>query len=124
MLQVNKLNLICKCQAKWYNVSCILAGDITLSCASFLPNLIKAVIVINCCLSSVGFPTLYKDQRVEGLDFDKNLQKLKITDDGMIDMLGVMHDVEDNPDSVNVVFMFCIPFYVQVIDLFTGLIAA
>jgi len=73
-----------------------------LSCAAFLPNLIKAVIVINCCLSSVGFPTLYKDQRVEGLDFDKNVQELKITDDGMIDILGIMNDVEANPDSVNV----------------------
>jgi hypothetical protein len=36
------------------------AGDITLSCATFLPHLIKAAVVINCCFSSVGFPTVYK----------------------------------------------------------------
>ena len=85
---------------------CVLAGDITLSCAAFLPNLIKAVIVINCCLSSVGFPTLYKDQRVEGLDFDKSLKNLKMTDDGIVDTFGIMHDVKDYPDSVNIIFFF------------------
>ena len=36
------------------------AGDITLSCVSFLPHLIKAAVVINCCVSSVGFDTFYK----------------------------------------------------------------
>jgi hypothetical protein len=90
-----------------------------LSCAAFLPNLIKAVVVINCCLSSVGFPTLYKDQRVEGLDFDKSYQKFKITDDGMIDILGIMNDVEANPDSVNVVVILSFfddnVFYVDIL---------
>ncbi len=90
-----------------------------MSCAAFLPNLIKAVVVINCCLSSVGFPTLYKDQRVEGLDFDKSYQKFKITDDGMIDILGIMNDVEANPDSVNVVVILSFfddnVFYVDIL---------
>lgn len=79
-------------------------GDITLSCAAFLPHLIKSVVAINCSLTSIAFKTTYKDNTVQGLGFHTDASNVKFTDDGLIDVLGTMNDVKDYPETI-------IPFY-------------
>jgi hypothetical protein len=37
---------------------------------------------------------------VEGLGFHSDYRKMKMMDQGLVDMLGIMHEVEDNPNAV------------------------
>ncbi len=76
------------------------AGDISLACASFLGSRIKAVMVLNACVSSVMYPTVYKDKRVEGIKFDMDAEKMKIMDSGVVDIIGLGRDPLKYPETV------------------------
>ena len=42
-----------------------------------------------------------QDKKVEGLSYFTDLNKVKFLDNGMVDMLGTMHDIAAHPDTVN-----------------------
>jgi hypothetical protein len=43
---------------------------------------------------------LFQDQKIEGLSYFTDLSRYKFLDNGEVDMLGTMHDVEDYPETV------------------------
>ena len=42
-----------------------------------------------------------QDQTLKGLSYYTDLDKFKFMDNGLVDMLGTMHDVTQYPESVN-----------------------
>ena len=73
-------------------------GDITLSCAAFLKNKIKACVIQNACICSIAGKTTYNGNVVEMLEF--NPEKVHFRDDGSIDLIDMLSEPADCPNSL------------------------
>ena len=73
-------------------------GDITLSCAAFLKDKIKAGVVQNGSICSTGGRTTYNGHVIEMLGLHP--EKFRFRDDGSIDPIDVLSEPAECPNSV------------------------
>lgn len=73
-------------------------GDITLSCAAFLQDKIKAAVIQNACICSIAGRTSYGGRVVEMLDFHP--EKARFRKDGSVDPIDMLSEPAECPNSV------------------------
>ena len=73
-------------------------GDITLSCAAFLKDKIKAAVIQNACICSIAGKTTYGGHVVEMLDFHP--ERAHFREDGSVDPIDMLAEPAECPNSV------------------------
>ena len=73
-------------------------GDLTLSCAAFLRDKIKAAVIQNACICSIAGKTSYQGRVIEMLDFFP--EKARFREDGSLDPIDMLAEPADCPNSV------------------------
>ena len=72
-------------------------GELGLGMIQHLPQ-IKAICCINCSIASSGSATTYKGNKIDALTYD--LQRAKVHDDNTINIMNVVNDPKDEPNSI------------------------